>query len=66
MDKKLADAGFRIAEEIRDGAWKHVSDLSRKPAPACNELIVELQERCPGYSLAEYQRALADGLQHSR
>jgi hypothetical protein len=66
MDKRLADAGYQLAEEIRDGVWKHVSDLRQKPAPACTELIEEFQHRCPGFSLPEYQRALAEGLQNSR
>jgi hypothetical protein len=65
-DKKLADEAYRLAEEIRDGRWNHVKDLVRKPAPACIELTDELQTRCPGFSIVEYQCALADGLHASR
>lgn len=66
IDKNLADAGYALAEEIRDGRWWHVADLARKPAPACAELIDELRRRCPGFSESEYQRSLADGLFASR
>jgi hypothetical protein len=66
IDKQLADAGYTLAEEIRDGRWRHVADLVRKPAPACPELIDELRRRCPGFSDSDYQRALADGLFASR
>jgi len=65
-DKKLADAGCALAEEIRDGRWSHAADLARKPAPACTELIDELRRRCPGFTISEYQRSLADGLFASR
>ncbi|WP_395737346.1 hypothetical protein [Prosthecobacter sp.] len=64
--RKLEDAGYVLAEEIRDGRWKHVTDLARKPAPACAELIDELRRRCPGFTAEEYQRALGDGLFASR
>jgi len=55
-----------LAEEIRDGRWRHLSDLSIKPAPACKELIDELKSRCPGFKTEEYQQALANGLFETR
>jgi hypothetical protein len=64
IHKKLTDAGYVLAEEIRDGRWNHVAD--RKPGPACTELIDELRKRCPGFSVSDYQQALADGLFASR
>ena len=66
QNKQLTDVAFYLAEEIHQGRWRHVSDLSRKPAPACAELLEEFQRRCPGFSLADYQRALADGLHNSK
>ena len=65
-DTSLATEAYRLAEEIRAGHWHHVADLLRVPAPRCVELTNELQKRCPGFSLADYQRALADGLHASR
>jgi hypothetical protein len=66
-DKKtLSAAAYQLAEEIRKGCWRHVVGLSQKPAPSCVELTDELQKRCPGFALADYQRALADGLFASR
>jgi hypothetical protein len=62
----LSLAAYRLAEEIRDGRWRHVVELSRKPAPSCVELTDELQKRCPGFLLADYRRALADGLFETR
>lgn len=62
----LSQFGYDLAEEIRDGKWDHVSDLKKKPAPACIELTDEFRRRCPGYSLEQYQRALSDGLFASR
>lgn len=60
--KDLAQIGYDLAEEIRDGKRDHISDLKKKPAPACIELTDEFRRRYPGYSLEQYQRALADGL----
>ena len=66
QNKQLTDTGYQLGEEIHDGRWRHIADLSRKPAPACTELIEEFRRRCPGFSLADYQRALADGLHNSK
>lgn len=66
IEEKLADAAYRLADEIRDGRWSHVHDLARKPVTDCVGLTDELCRRCPGFSLEEYRRALADGMQASR
>ena len=66
QDPKLAQAAYQLASEIRDGCWRHLSALSNKPAPSIPELIQELERRCPGFAVPEYQRALADGLFESR
>lgn len=65
-EKRLADAAYRLAEEIRDGRRSHVSDLMWKPATACVELTDELSRRCPGFPLEAYKRALANGMRNSR
>lgn len=66
MDIVLYTAAYRLADEIRDGKWKHVSDLSKKPVPQCDELIRELERRCPGYADCVYREAMAKGIQDSR
>jgi hypothetical protein len=62
VTRELADAAYDLAVEIHEGDWKHVKCLDLKPAPACPEIIDALRKRCPGYSVEQYQRALADGL----
>lgn len=65
-EQTLSLAAYQLAEEIRAGRWSHVSDLALKPAPACAELLQELERRCSGYSLGDYRRALANGLFETR
>jgi len=55
-----------LAEEIRDGRWSHIEDLEHKPVPACDEIVSELERRCPGFDRATYQKALASGLFETR
>ena len=66
MNSDLMAIGCQIAEEIRDGKWNHISELSVRPAPACDQLIAEFARRCPGYTRKAYQQALADGLHETR
>jgi hypothetical protein len=66
LNPELAQAAYQLASEIRDGCWRHLPDLKNKPAPSIPELIQEIGRRCPGFSVPEYQRALADGLIESR
>jgi hypothetical protein len=63
-DTRLAAEAYRLADEVRDGRWRHI-DL-RKPVSAYAELTEELQKRCPGFSLADYRKALAVGMFESR
>lgn len=55
-----------LAEEIRDGRWNHVEGIAARPVPACLEIVDELERRCPGFDLAAYQQAIADGLFETR
>lgn len=67
QDKRLlAAAAFRLADEIRDGRWRHVYNPAGKPVTHCSKLIEELQRRCPGFSVPEYENALAQGMVESR
>jgi len=61
-----AEAGYRLALEVRGRRRDHVSDPSERPPQAYAPLIDELRRRCPGYRDDEYSRALADGLFNSR
>lgn len=64
--EQLAEAGYKLALEVREGRWDDISDPNEKPATAYVPLISELRRRCPGYRDDEYSRALADGLFNSR
>jgi hypothetical protein len=64
--ERLAEAGYKLALEVRDGRWDHVSNPNEKPAAAFVPLICELRKRCPGYREDEYSRAISDGLFNSR
>jgi hypothetical protein len=56
---ELRQAAYALAAEIHEGKWKHVI---HGPAPDCSAIIDLLRSRCPGHTVAEYQRALARGL----
>jgi hypothetical protein len=64
--ERLAEAGYKLALEVRDGRWDHISNPNERPATAYVPLINELRRRCPGYGEDEYSRAIADGLFNSR
>jgi hypothetical protein len=66
LPERLAEAAYKLALEVRDGRWDHISNPNEKPATAYVPLIGELKKRCPGYSDGEYSRAIADGLFNSR
>lgn len=66
MAERLAEAGYKLALEVREGRWDHISDPNEKPPKAYVPLIDELRRRCPGYRDEDYSRALADGLFNSR
>jgi hypothetical protein len=56
----------KLAEEIRAGTWNQVEGIHTRPAPACPEIVAELERRCPGFDRAIYQQAIADGLSETR
>jgi hypothetical protein len=62
----LRTAAYHLAEEIWENKWDHVTDLRSKPVGACVDIINELRRRCPGHTLEEYKRAMADGMFDSR
>jgi hypothetical protein len=66
VTERLAEAGYKLALEVREGRWDHISSPNEKPAVAYPPLIGELRLRCPGYRDDEYSRAIADGLFNSR
>jgi hypothetical protein len=66
MAKRLAEEGYKLALEFREGRRDHVSSSNEKPAAAYVPLISELKRRCPGYHDDDYSRAIADGLFNSR
>ena len=63
MNDKLYDAAWQLADEHRDGKLKFKSaDWDKQRA----EMLAELERRCPGFSAAEYEDALAQGYKDSR
>jgi hypothetical protein len=52
----------RLASEIHEGHWDRFPELGTYPAPIHVELIRELERRCPGWSGADYEKALSDSL----
>lgn len=67
MPDALSLAAFDLCEEVRDGRWdaalKRVSNGQPSASP---EVIEELRSRCPGHSIEDYQRAVAQGMFASR
>ncbi len=63
---ELVNAAYSLAEEIREGRWRHVFDPASQAVSNCPALIEELERRCPGYTQPAYKRALADGMFASR
>ena len=61
---ELEKAGYDLAEEIRDGKWDHIGDLRWNAAAP--EIVDELQRRIPGFTTAEYEHAVTQGLFDSR
>ena len=66
QSEELTMAAYTLAEEIRDGKWKHVFDPKKQAVPNTPELVDELRRRCPGYTVEAYKRALSDGMLASR
>jgi hypothetical protein len=67
MADSLDEAAYALSEEARDGLWDNA--LKRIPngqPAACPEIIEALRRKCPGYTLEEYQAAIARGMFNSR
>jgi hypothetical protein len=64
ITSELGNAAYKLAVEMRDGDWEHAAPRNKRPI-LTPEIIEVLRKRCPGYSVEQYQRALADGLQAS-
>jgi hypothetical protein len=62
----LEEAAFKLGSEIHEGKWNHLPEIHEKPAPDCREIVDELRMRCHGFTLEQYQRAIATGLFASR
>ena len=62
----LESACRQFAEEIRQGDWDHVSEVQTRPVPQIPAFVLEIERRCPGYSLEQYQSGLTRGLYLTR
>ena len=61
---RLAEEGYQLALEIRDGKWNALPGIER---PASSPGVIdELRSRCPGFTNGEYAKAIADGLYSSK
>ncbi len=67
MPDRLSLAAHDLCIEVREGAWNAVlKRVSNGQPAACPEVIEELRRRCPGHSVEDYQRAIAQGMFNSR
>ena len=68
MSDRLDEVAYEICLAIRDGeAFSEELKRARNQQPAaCPEVIEALRRRCPGFTTAEYQGAIARGMQASR
>lgn len=64
--ERLTQAGYDFAVEIREGRWDHLSAPDELPAIGRPALVAELRRRCPGFTNAQYDHAIAAGLFDSR
>jgi len=62
----LESACCDFAEEIRRGDWHHVAEAQTQPVPQIPAFVLEIERRCPDYSLEQYQSGLARGLYLTR
>jgi hypothetical protein len=56
---KLSHAANALSEEIWENKWDHLSEVKKKAIGKWVEIPRELERPCPGYSLEEYQDAIA-------
>jgi hypothetical protein len=47
-----------LAQEMSVGQWSHVPNLSSTPIEELKEILNELEARCPGHTINEYEYAL--------
>jgi hypothetical protein len=67
MNYALANAAYDVCIEVRDGKWDEALRQVPNGQPAASQVVIdELRRRCPGRSVEEYQRALAQGMFNSR
>ena len=59
---QLNSAAGTLAQEIWDKKWGHVADLKVKPVGDCDDIVRELERRCPGFAPDDYKRAIAKGM----
>ena len=52
----LRKAADELVNEVWEGKWNHIHDLNTRPI---SMLFEELEKRCPGHSIEEYQDAYA-------
>jgi len=68
MSDQLNKAAYEICLAILDdGAFAEELKLVANGQPsACPQVIAALRSQCPGWAIADYQAAIARGMQASR
>ena len=61
---ELESRAYDVADEYRDGRFAHLAGTDWRDT--WRALVRELAARCPGFSEAEYDKALGTGFQDSR
>ncbi|MEQ3725629.1 hypothetical protein [Alcanivorax sp.] len=64
-DSELQREAYKLAEEVRDGKWNHIGGMNVRISD-CPEITDELKRRISGFSLQQYQGALANGFNASK
>jgi hypothetical protein len=64
MMADLNDIAYDVANQHRNGRWPELNDRDGKSVWAF--LLGELKQRCPGFTDADYGRALGKGFFDSR
>jgi hypothetical protein len=62
----LSNASDILSDEIWGKKWDHIPTVHTKPICDCVEIIKELENRCPGHSIEEYQNAISRAMFHRR
>ncbi|MBI1323160.1 hypothetical protein GC170_08225 [bacterium] len=53
----LREASNALSVEFAEGKWDHLPGIRTIPLGECIELMQELERRCPGHTLQQYQDA---------